>query len=130
MAENPSGAGMSFQFWSGERRSEKALLYCLGLKRPIGPFSKGWLSLSVRRLFPFLSEGWAARSAASGDCMVSEIRYFESCNMMAPSGPRLGIGSPLLEDTFDSIIETQFQTELKIEEALRSDRVPEDSILE
>ncbi|MCE0481314.1 hypothetical protein HAX54_038992 [Datura stramonium] len=29
MPDNPLGDGMSFQFWSGERRSEKALLYCL-----------------------------------------------------------------------------------------------------
>ena len=33
MPDNPSGAGMSFQFWSGERRSKKALLYCLVLIR-------------------------------------------------------------------------------------------------
>ncbi|VFR00198.1 unnamed protein product [Cuscuta campestris] len=40
------------------------------------------------------------------------------------------IGRPLPEDLFDKIVETQFQTELKIEEALRSDRVQEDSFLD
>jgi len=40
------------------------------------------------------------------------------------------IKRPLPEDIYEAIIETQFQTELKIEEALRSDRVQEDSILE
>ena len=40
------------------------------------------------------------------------------------------IGRPLPEDIFESIIDTQFQTELKIEKALRSDRVQEDSILD
>jgi len=33
MPNNPSGAGMSFQFWSGEGRSKKGLLYCLVLIR-------------------------------------------------------------------------------------------------
>nr|AAD27608.1 unknown [Nicotiana tabacum] len=37
---------------------------------------------------------------------------------------------PLPEDISEAIIETQLQTELKIEEALRSDRVQEGSILE
>lgn len=40
------------------------------------------------------------------------------------------ITHPLPEDILESIIETQFETELKIEEALRSDRVQEDSIIE
>ncbi|KAK4372696.1 hypothetical protein RND71_008080 [Anisodus tanguticus] len=156
-----------------------------GLKRPIGPFSKGWLSLSVGRLFPFLSEGWAAperwpwRLHGSGEGAggrgfrwtdlfgdlfgsSSPANSEAGANQPAPDSPNPGepaaplepevyqplledgqrrrelcdrltintIRSPLPEDTFDSIIETQFQTELKMEEALRSDRVPEDSILE
>lgn len=40
------------------------------------------------------------------------------------------IGRPLPEDLFESIIDTQFQTELQIEKALRSDRVQEDSFLD
>ncbi|KAJ8569606.1 hypothetical protein K7X08_006183 [Anisodus acutangulus] len=40
------------------------------------------------------------------------------------------IRSPLPEDTFHSIIATQFQTELKMKEVFCSDRVLEDSILE
>lgn len=46
---------------------------------------------------------------------------------------RLGlntIGRPLPEDLFESMIDTQFKTELEIEKALRSDRVKEDSFLE
>lgn len=39
------------------------------------------------------------------------------------------IGRPLPEETIASIIETQFQTELKIEKALRSDRVSDNSIV-
>jgi len=39
------------------------------------------------------------------------------------------IGRPLPENQVASIIETQFQTELKIEKALRSDRVSDASIL-
>ncbi|CAN1300021.1 ATP synthase subunit alpha, mitochondrial [Linum perenne] len=39
------------------------------------------------------------------------------------------IGRPLPEETLEAIVETQFQTELKIEKALRSDRVSDDSIV-
>lgn len=40
------------------------------------------------------------------------------------------IGRPLPEGIFNSIIDTQFKTELQIEKALRSDRVQEDSFLD
>ncbi|MCE5167691.1 hypothetical protein HAX54_017003, partial [Datura stramonium] len=40
------------------------------------------------------------------------------------------IGRPFPEEIFEEIIDTQFRMELKIEEALCSDRVQEESILE
>ncbi|KAJ8528512.1 hypothetical protein K7X08_022204 [Anisodus acutangulus] len=147
MPENPSGAGLSFQFWSGERRSEKALLYCLVLIRKFASTQDQVRGAGGRgfRWTDLFGDLFGSSSLANSEAGANQPTP-NSPNPGEPAAPhepevyqplledrqrrrelcdhlRINtIRSPLPEDTFDSIIENQFQTELKMEEALRSDR--------